>query len=78
VAFLARLQRPLPAAGLKRAMGRHNEKPYALITLKRSLRKLKALGLVGNSRNAPGATSCARTSRCGVGPPARARRMIPE
>jgi hypothetical protein len=53
VAFLARLQRPLPAAGLKRAMERHNEKPYALITLKRSLRKLKALGFVGNSCNAP-------------------------
>jgi hypothetical protein len=53
------------------------EKPYALITLKRSLRKLKALGLGGNSRNAPGPTSCARTSRCGDAPPARAR-PIPE
>jgi hypothetical protein len=63
--FLALLQNPIPAAPLCRAMEDFYKTPFALISLKRSLARLKRGGLVGNRPDGPraaGAITCATTS----------------
>jgi predicted transcriptional regulator len=51
--FLTLLQNPVPAAPLCRAMEDFYKTPFALISLKRSLARLKRAGLVGNRPDGP-------------------------